>query len=186
MLKSFINFLKSLFKKSEKTKKTEQKPKEEKMQEIDWSNPKSKISKHFTVHEATYLPSWRIYHTPSEEEKKEIVKLAKIMDVLRERIGKACNVHVWIRPKKVNAKDSDRDGQDYNVFIGSTSKKSAHIFGKGIDFHFSGFAGPEGCAEIREKIMPWLEELDIRMEDIQGGWIHIDTHPVGYKRFFKP
>ena len=159
--------------------------KEEKM-EIDWSNPKSKISKHFTVHEATFLPSWRVYHKPSEEEKKELIKTAKKMDILRDRIGKACIIHVWIRPKKANCEGHERHGQDYNVFIGSTSKKSAHIFGRGVDFHFSGFAGPKGCSEIREKIKPWLEELDIRMEDIQGGWIHIDTNPVGYRRFFKP
>ena len=54
---------------------------------MDWTNPKTKISKYFTVHEATYLPSWKIYHTPSEAEKTEIVKLAQVMDIIRERIG---------------------------------------------------------------------------------------------------
>lgn len=153
---------------------------------IDWNDKKAKISKHFTVHEATFLPSWRIYHTPSEEEKKEIIKLAKIMDGIRDDLGKAIIVHVWIRPKKVNCPGHARDGQDYNVFIGSTSKKSAHIFGKGIDFHVSGHSGPAGCKEIRDKLEPKLESLGVRMEDINGGWVHLDTNPVGYKRFFKP
>lgn len=153
---------------------------------IDWSNPKSKISKHFTVHEATFLPSWRIYHTTSEDEKKEIVKLAEKMDIIRDRIGKSCIVHVWIRPKSVNCPGHERHGQDYNLFIGSTSTRSGHIFGQAIDCHFSGYSGPQGCEEARKLILPWLEELDIRMEDIDGGWIHIDTKPVGHKRFFKP
>ena len=39
---------------------------------------------------------------------------------------------------------------------------------------------------MRQVILPHLEEWSIRMEDINGGWIHIDTNPVGYKRFFKP
>ena len=153
---------------------------------IDWSNPDCKVSKYFTVHECTFLPSWRIYHIPSEEEKKEIIKLAKIMDTIRERIGSPIIVHVWIRPKSVNCPSSDRHGQDYNVFIGSKSTKSGHIFGQALDFHVKGYVGPSGCNEIRQKIMPWLEELDIRMEDIDGGWVHIDTKPVKYNRFFKP
>lgn len=153
---------------------------------INWSDPKCKISKHFTVHEATFLPSWRIYHLPSEEEKVEIVKLATIMDNLRDKLNKPFIVHVWIRPKKVNCPSSTRHGQDYNLFIGSTSKKSGHIFGQAIDFHVSGMAGPNSCNLVREDIKPELERLNIRMEDIQGGWIHIDTKSVGRKRFFKP
>jgi len=153
---------------------------------IDWNNPKSKISKYFTVHEATFLPSWRIYHTPSEEEQKEITKLAQIMDTIRERVGAAIIVHVWIRPKYVNCPNSDKHGQDYNLFIGSKSTKSGHIFGQAIDFHVSGHAGPQECAHIRQLIVPVLEDLDIRMEDQDGGWIHIDTKEVKYSRFFKP
>jgi hypothetical protein len=150
---------------------------------INWDNPKEKISKHFTVKEATYLPSWDIYHKPSEEEKKEILKLANIMDEIRDRIGKPVAVHVWIRPKKVNCPGHARDGQDYNLFIGSKSTKSGHIFGQAIDFHISGIPN---CSDVREMILPWLEEFDIRMEDIQGGWVHIDTKEVKYNRFFKP
>lgn len=185
MLKLIIEFFKSLFGNKQMSIEKKEQPMKE-IDKIDWANPKSRISKYFTVHEATYLPSWRIYHSPSEEEKEEIVKLAKIMDTIRERIGKSCIVHVWIRPKKVNCPGHERDGQDYNLFIGSKSTKSGHIFGQAIDFHFATYAGPEGCAEVREIIKPWLEELDIRMEDIEGGWVHIDTKPVGKNRFFKP
>jgi hypothetical protein len=160
--------------------------KEEEIFMINWNDPKCKISKYFTVHEATFLPSWRIYHLPSDEEKVEIVKLAKIMDKLREKLNKPFIVHVWMRPKKVNCAASPRHGQDYNLFIGSKSTKSGHIFGQAVDFHVSGMSGVNGCNLVRQEIMPLLEPLNLRMEDIQGGWVHIDTKEVSHKRFFKP
>ena len=153
---------------------------------IDWNNPKSKISKYFTVHEATFLPSWRCYHTPTEEEKSEIIKLANIMDIIRKRIGKPIIVHCWIRPSSVNCPSNARHRQDYNLFIGSISKTSGHIFGQAIDFHVMKHGGPDECEKMRNTILPWLEELDIRMEKMHGGWIHIDTKPVKNARYFKP
>lgn len=108
------------------------------------------------------------------------------MDKIRERIGIPIIVHVWIRPKSVNNPNHSRHGQDYNLFIGSKSTKSGHIFGQAIDFHVSGYSDAAKCSNIRRKILPWLEELDIRMEDIDGNWIHIDTKPVINFRFFKP
>jgi hypothetical protein len=150
---------------------------------IDWNNKESKISKYFTVKEATYLPSWDCYHTPSEDEKKEIIKLAEKMDIIRERLGKPIKVHVWIRPKSVNCPNHERHGQDYNLFIGSKSTQSGHIFGQAIDFSVK---GETDFKALRQKMIPWLEELKIRMEDIEGNWIHIDTKPVGSARFFKP
>lgn len=150
---------------------------------IDWSNPNARISKYFTVNEATYLPSWGISHIPSEQEKIEIVKLAKIMDIIRERLGKPIVVHCWIRPVSVNCPGHEKHGQNYNLFVGSKSRRSGHIFGKAIDFHVT---GETDFPALRKKIEPWLKPLGIRMEDNQGNWVHIDTLPVGYKRFFKP
>ena len=37
-------------------------PNMEFMPNVDWSNPESKISNHFTVKEACYLPSWKVMH----------------------------------------------------------------------------------------------------------------------------
>ena len=185
VLNLLIEFVKSIFGKT-KVPQLDKSQKISKSTEIDWSNPKEKISKYFNVREATFLPSWNAFHIPSEEEKKEIVKLAKKMDIIRELVGKAIVVHVWIRPKVANIPNHKRDKQDYNLFIGSTSKKSAHIFGKAVDFHVSGQVSKNQNANMRKKIKPLLKELDIRMENIDGKWIHLDTNPVGYKRFFKP
>lgn len=194
-MEAFIKFIMSFFKtknieKPVKTAKNIEKPvkvdKIAEKEEIDWSDPEAKISKYFKVKEATYLPSWKMYHIPSKQEKKDIVEFAKKMDKIREIVGKSIIVHVWIRPKKVNNPDHKRHGQDYNVFIGSKSKTSGHITGIAVDFHVDGYKSPALCHEIRQKILPHLEELGLRMEDIKGPWIHIDSKPVKHKRFFKP
>lgn len=155
-------------------------------QEIDWNNKGALIAPNFTVHESLWLPSWRIYHIPSDAEKQEIVKTAYIMQKIRGLFNKTIIVHVWIRPISVNNPDSSYNGQNYNAAIGSTSTKSAHIFGKAVDYHVATMSGPEGCAQARQIILPHLEEWNIRMEDITGAWIHNDTSDVISKRFFKP
>ena len=101
-------------------------------------------------------------------------------------IDKPISVHCWIRPLSVNAPGAEHHGGNYNRAIGSRATKSAHIFGRAVDFHVSGHQGPEQCGRIRRRILPHLEAWDIRMEDIDGGWVHIDTNPVGHSRFFKP
>lgn len=157
-----------------------------KWEEIEWEDKNSPVSEHFRVHESLWLPSWRIYHDPSDEEKSEIVKTAEKMEHIRALFSSPIFVHCWIRPLRVNAPDTKWHGENYNRAIGSTSTRSAHIFGKAVDFHVGGMQGPEKCDLARQMMVPHLEEWDIRMEDIHGGWIHIDTNPVGHRRFFKP
>jgi len=153
---------------------------------IDWSDKNSSLTPHFRVHEALWLPSWRVYHEPSEEEQSEIVKTANIMEAIREYLQLPINVHCWMRPTAVNAPGTSWDGKNYNEFVGSKASHSPHIFGRAVDFHVSGHQGPEECEKIRQRLMPKLEEWEIRMEDIDGAWIHIDTNPVSSQRFFKP
>jgi len=153
---------------------------------IDWTNSEQKISKYFKVKEVLLLPSWGVYHVPSEQEKEEIVKLAQIMDIIREKFNASISVHCWIRPTSANCPGSRYHGKNYNLEVGSTSTKSGHIFGMAIDFHVKGYEGKDGCAKVRAALEPILESLDIRMEDIDGSWVHVDTKPVISKRFFKP
>lgn len=151
------------------------------MNNIDWSNPKCKISKYFTVKEALFLPSWGIMHTPSEEEKTNIIKLANKMDMVRELFNSAISVHCWIRPI-LNNPNSKYHNQDYNAFVNG-AKKSAHKLGKAIDFHISNIS----CDDVRTTLISRLEEFGIRMENIPGGtWVHIDCDDVITERYFKP
>lgn len=153
---------------------------------IDWNDPKAKISKYFTVGEALYLPSWGVYHNPSEEEKQSIIETAKKMDQIRDFIGYAIKVHCWIRPTKVNCQENQYLGQDYNKFVGGATK-SAHIEGKAVDWSAIGYPSTSFCDELREKLLPQLQVFDIRMENHSGPWLHIDIRPpVNNNRYFKP
>lgn len=176
--------------------------------EINWLNPDCKISKRFTVHDALYLNSWKTYHIPSESEKVSILELAKKVDIAIDLLEKELGVtnltpkvHAWIRPNKANCPGTEWNGKSYNKFIYETqvwvnltpeekAKKtvpnSPHIDGKAVDYHIIGFEGKLGCAKLRLILVPKLAELGIRMEDIDGGWIHNDTKPVIHSAFFKP
>jgi hypothetical protein len=57
--------------------------------------------------------------------------------------------------------------------------KSPHRTGRAIDFHIVGYEGAEKCQIIRVLLAPHLEKLGLRMEKIDGGWIHLDNMPVG-------
>lgn len=175
--------------------------------QIDWSNPAAKITPRFSVKEALLLPSWGVMHQPTEDEKTAIYNIAvgvgKAADFLEEKLGRkvVINVHAWMRPEKANCPGSEWNGKDYNRYIYETQvwkdltsaqkaekkvPQSPHRTGHAIDFHIEGFAGKEGCAKIREMLVPQLESLNLRMEDISGGWVHLDDMPVKNKRFFKP
>ncbi|MCZ6893283.1 MAG: D-Ala-D-Ala carboxypeptidase family metallohydrolase [Gammaproteobacteria bacterium] len=155
-------------------------------QDIDWDDENARVADHFRVHEVLFLPSWRMYHTPNDDEKAEAAKAAEAMEEIRKFVNAPVTVHCWMRPTEVNAPDSRHDGENYNLFVGSRSRRSAHIFGRAVDFHVAGNTGPDGCHAIRQALLPQLEEWGIRMENNHGGWIHIDTNPVGHKRFFTP
>lgn len=205
MLQNLVTMLLSLFTKSErkpaqklpksdqeKLQKTSPEPlpkvteipievKQEAVQ-IDWTNPSSKISKYFTVKEALFLPSWNCYHNPSEQEKTNILLMAEQMDKIREFLQKPIRVHCWIRPV-LNQPEHVRHGQDYNAFV-KGARMSAHKTGEAVDWSIAG----ANCDELRKKLLPKLEQFDLRMEDLPGSnWVHTDRRkPNNNIRFFKP
>lgn len=155
-----------------------------KKEEIDWNNPKSMLSTHFNVHETTYLPSWDIFHLPSEKEKDNILKMVEKMELVREYLGNPIHVHCWIRPKIVNNPKSHFNGKNYNQAVRG-APGSAHCEGLATDFHVSRMT----CSEVRTVLLPKLEEFGIRMENINSeGWVHLDCrNPLpGKSRFFRP
>lgn len=147
---------------------------------VDWSDPKSKISKYFTVGEALYIPQWKCYHIPSEEEKANILRHAQNMDKAHDALGAACVVHCWIRPKVLNCPTSPNHGGDYNALCGG-AKASRHIFGDATDYHSVGMS----CDDARARLEPRLEEFGMRMEKAPGtNWVHNDSGPVISTRYF--
>lgn len=154
-------------------------------EEIDWSDPKAKISKYFTVNEALMLREWKRLANAedglTDEIKANIVKTAQKMDVIREFVGKPLLIKSWLRPPK------------YNVAIGGAAQ-SAHMDGLAVDWwtdeNGDGHLDGQDCDQLKELLAPKLEEWEIRMENNGRGarWIHIDLRavPAGGKRFFKP
>lgn len=152
---------------------------------IDWSNPASQISDHFTVKEATYLPSWGVYHSPSDQEKANILIAADMMEKIREYLGeKPINVNCWIRPLSVNCDSPRYMGRNYNQFVGG-AQNSAHLVGLAVDFTVSTMT----CNDVRYLLESQLEEFQMRMErKPDSSWVHADMRqPLpGHSRYFVP
>lgn len=161
---------------------------------FDWLNPALKISKHFTVKDALWLPKWDRLATwqdgLSEDAKQALLFLFAKMDGVREFVGLPINVHVAYRPRA------------YNSLVGG-SRHSSHVarmeeIGSAgaliaaVDWSADTGDGSPGecCDTLRAAIAPKLETWGLRMEDNPTGspWIHLDTRPVlpGHQRYFLP
>ncbi len=130
-----------------------------------------KISQHFTYREALYLPHWGRMATEEDGLTDEIlIHLRGVfhsLDWIRDLVNKPILVHCAYRPAK------------YNRAIGG-AKRSAHIQGKAVDFSVAG-ATP---AYLRHLILPFAEDLKLRVEANTPTWVHIDSRtPYG---IFKP
>lgn len=155
------------------------------MSEVDWSNPESMISQHFSVHEALYLPS--IARQANEADglndsvKSEIIRLAGLVDIVCNRLEIKAVVHCWYRPR------------GYNKDVGGANN-SAHLSeGPWSAIDFSAHVPEcesrgESCDLLRAKILPMLDELGLRMEKNgkDAPWIHLDTKPPIFTRYFRP
>lgn len=147
--------------------------------DINWTNPKSKISKYFTVGEATWLPRLKMYYTPTEEEKSNIIKLAERLDKARELLNKPFTVNVWIRPTTIDPKTGKQ--VDYNALVGG-AKNSQHRLGLAVDLEVKGMV----ASEVRAALKPHLEEINLYMED-DVSWCHFQLSPPrSGNRIFKP
>lgn len=178
-----FSFIEHIFKSSQKSTPAQNITAASSDEVLDWNNPKSKISKYFTVSDALMLREWkRLANSDdglTEEIKANILKTAAKMDAIREFLNKPILVKSWLRPPK------------YNVAIGGAAK-SAHMDGLAIDWwtdqNGDGQLNGDDCDELKKILMPKLREWGIRMEDNGKGarWIHIDLRPVKNLRFFKP
>lgn len=138
---------------------------------IEWDKPGTKVTPNFTVKECLWLPRWSRLHTPTEQEKSNLIRLCNLMQKVRGILGdRSITVHCMIRP------------QEYNTLIGG-AKKSAHLKGLACDFSIKN----ENCDNIRTLLIPHLVRLNCRMENMPGAnWVHVDLSPVMTTRFFKP
>lgn len=146
-------------------------------------DPKDRISKHFSFHEALWLPSWGRLANEADGLKDSVIDnleflLAKVDQVL-DHFGWLARVHVCYRPWA------------YNQLIGG-AHASAHLADRpnvaAIDFDPMGV----NCEAARQSILKadLLESLSLRCENNgpASDWIHLDSAPVpdGGHRYFKP
>lgn len=151
---------------------------------IDWTRSSSKITQHFTVKEACWLPSWGVLHKPNAKERDGLIRMCELLEKVRAAVKAPITVHCMLRPSKVNAPGTKAHGKDYNYHVKGAAN-SAHISGLACDFHVSG----TDCDDLRKFLLPMLESWGARMEDAPGtNWCHIDLKevPPGGNRFFKP
>ena len=163
---------------------------------IDWNDPKCKISDHFTVKEAIWLPEWkRLGNLPedqlTDEIKDNLVTTFKWMDSIREWAGAPINVHLAFRSmayhldlyKRMNEKNVANGKPEVHIPMGSM-----HLKGKAVDFDISGMS----CDDAKQKILDddKLEKMSLRMEKngAGAGWVHLDDKAVaaGGNRYFIP
>ena len=143
---------------------------------VDWTDPKSMVSKYFSVHEALYLPTWARLATEddglTDEIKANLIILCQKMDIVRDYFGSPINVHVTFRPPA------------YNKLIGG-ALNSSHCRGEAMDYDVIGMI----CDDARSKIIAddKLDEWNMRMEKRDGSnWVHCDTAAVIHNRYFIP
>lgn len=104
------------------------------------------------------------------EIKANLVWLCRRMDVVQDFLGDKINIHSVYRPP------------EYNTLV-KGSINSAHLKGMAMDFDVPFW----DCDAIRAKLLPKIEDWDLRMENSPGAnWIHLDTAPVVNRRFFRP
>ena len=84
-------------------------------------------------------------------------KLARVLQEARSKIGKAFNIHCWVRQIP------------HNKRAGSTAKRSAHINGCAVDFDVTGLTP----AQVRAKLLEL--DLPLRIEANTPTWVHVDT-----------
>ena len=126
--------------------------------------------KNFTWREALYLPQWNICAVPTPEVEANILHFAPKAQQVRNALGLPMIVTSWWRPPK------------YNRLIGGADE-SWHMTGGALDFR----CPLTSADDLRKQLLPKLDELGLRMEDLPGAnWVHIDDKEPGKNRFFKP
>jgi hypothetical protein len=133
-------------------------------------------SQFFRWQQALWLPKWKIYCYPTQEQALEIIGIARALDIIRVRCGRPIAIESWLRPDNYN-----QWAPPYGV---SGSKLSAHRLGMAVDFTVATMP----CDQVRDIIKPELERLKLRLENLPGSsWVHVDRRePGGGGRFFIP
>ena len=135
-------------------------------------------AKFFKWKEVLLLPSWGVYHIPSDQEYQNIISLITKIDVLHKHFGKGINVHCCIRPSKANCPGSKYNGMDYNSHVGGVSA-SSHIPGLAIDFDVTGMTVDAVMVEAAKHLNDWELSWEKNGSAVGRNWCHAQNKKVG-------
>lgn len=158
---------------------------------IDWSDGGCKISRHFTVRHAIWLPSWKRLATRddglNEDAKAALVQFFAIMDEVKGVLGLPIVVHCAFRPVEYNKLVG---GAPSSMHIARRLASGALVAACDFSAELTGATpGGQACDRIRKRLLLDLDRLGLRMENKpESEWVHLDNKPApgpGW-RYFKP
>jgi hypothetical protein len=133
---------------------------------IDWTNPESQVTEHFTVKDCLWLDHWKRLAGSedglTDELISELIDTCHMAEDIRAILERPMQVTSMYRPGV------------YSPIVGG-SPSDVHTQAIAVDFIPIGMAIEDAKAKIR----PLLSALEIRMEKGTTTWIHIDRHAVG-------
>ena len=132
--------------------------------DIDWTDGSCLVTPHFTVSEALTLHNWNRLATRDDGfVPQDMLETCQMMEKIRDFLGCPINVHcMFISPA-------------YNLEI-NAPKLDVHALSMACDFD----ALPTlSCDDVKAKLQPQLESLNIRMEQGTTNWVHCDWRMPG-------
>ena len=143
-------------------------------------------AQHFKWREVLYLPSWKIYHTPSDQEIQNLISLITKVDVIHDYFDAPFNVHCALRPSSVNCPGSLYHGKDYNHFVGGAAH-STHIVGLAIDFDVVGKSVDDVMIQAKAQLNNWQLSWEQNGSASGRNWCHAQDKQVdGIWKIFIP
>jgi hypothetical protein len=133
---------------------------------IDWSDETCQVTSHFTVKDCLYLHGWqKLACVKNSGVKTErIVFLCQKLEEIRALLNYPINVHSFFR------------SISYNESQGIKPSDDVHSESIACDFDCAPFLSIQ---EIKDKLRPHLEILNIRMEKGTETWVHVDIRAPG-------
>lgn len=137
---------------------------------MDWTNSTDQVTEHFTVSDALMLHSWNKLATEADGADFDLLTtLCQKMEEIRALLGCPINVHCMFRSQAYNQSQNIKPVAD------------VHSMNLACDFDCN---STMTIQEVKDKLLPQLESLGIRMEQNTATWVHIDLHPVVHARYF--
>lgn len=134
-------------------------------EKINWTNMDENVTENFTVRDCLMLHSYNRLATAQDgADFDKLVDLCNKMEEVRNILACSVNVHCMYR------------SEAYNQSQGIKPVRDVHSMNEACDFDCHETLTIQ---EVKDKLEPYLDQLNIRMERKTTTWIHIDLHSVG-------